>query len=618
MKTPNMKHIQNRNGHLYFRMRIPADCRAALNGKGEANKSLGLRADQIDEAEAQAKVLATAWKKTFASIRDSTTKYPPPLPAPTGCSLEEAVRNRIIHPNAERMLDELLNNQRLKQCKVILDEVKETYDSISDLLDKESLNEEALKETNGLALFGAYNEASPPPHGNIDKILSSYPTTDKDDRTIIYNAWTFACAFGIQNKQRIMRGILGQLLMELQYIANEIVRTFPKLDMVKQWSRVITQGMITAPQHQSSTASMSDSYPISEVLAECLAIKKRTIKAENDIRTETLRFLAWHKLSESKPINSITVSQMIDYRDNCLQHLPRNANKLRATKVLPIRGQIAYGKTHGLQTISTTTVNNRLTSLGVVFGYAKRRHYVNFAVSEGLHLTDEKKQAKLSGFLFTGYSNQQMADLIGYLESHKNMHRKGYEWRYWIPLLLAYTGCRANEIAMLTVDDVNQENGTCYLDLRNDATKRQRVKNAMSVRRVPVCRKIIDRGFIEYTEETRNRITLRHNPDRRLWESLVFSETSKWVRQLSYYFNKTIRPALNAQDVTSGLHGLRSSVCRALQQQDIAQRTIDELTGHQPEGISRVALGYQGRLPLDVLALAVEIIDWHSAANALT
>jgi len=608
-----MKHIQNRNGHLYFRLKIPEDCRATLNGKCEVTKSLRLRENQMKEAVVQAGVMAREWWEAFDSIRNSNTKKPLSFPIPEARPLEEVIREEVIHQNARKMLDELLNDLGMKQCQNTLKEIKRTYDLVSELLDSKELDGSTLKKIYALSLLGGYNGKIPPTKGNVEKTLPSYPISDRNKGMIPHTVWTLAETLGIQNRQRILRGVLRVLLEELQYIANEIVKSFPKLDMVKQWSRIITHGTIATSSYHLPVSSASDSLSISEVLAECLAIKKRTIRTENDIRKEVLTFLAWHEINgNSVAIDSITVSHMIDYRSNCLQHIPRHANKLKETKNLPVREQVAYGIKHQCRTISITTLNNRLTNLGIVFGYAKRKHYVNFSVSEGLHLANEKKLAKLSGALFSGYSNAQMTELVDYLEKHKSNHRKGCEWHYWIPLLLAYTGCRANEIAMLTADDVKNEGGIWYLGLQNNEAKRQRVKNAMSVRRVPICQRIIDLGFIEYAGTIRKGITSRKNQEGRLWGTLTYSETSRWIRQLSRYFNKTIRPALNAQDISSGLHGLRSSVCRALQRHNVNQRIIDELTGHQPEGISRVALGYQGRLELEVLAKAVETISWHN------
>lgn len=300
-------------------------------------------------------------------------------------------------------------------------------------------------------------------------------------------------------------------------------------------------------------------------------------------------------------------------RNNCLKHLMINANKLKIMKGKPIKEQVAYSKKTGKKTISITTINNRLTCLNIYFNYARKKHYVQYAVSEELQLQNPKKQAKQAGSLFTGYSDAQMKDLIKYLEDNKDKHRKGNEWRYWIPLLLSYTGCRANEIAMLTVDDIKEDNGIWYVDLHTDPDKRQRVKNASSIRKVTICQTVIDLGFIDHVKGIKKKVSSRNNKEGRLWPTLTYCKKNKWVRKLSNYFNNTVRKDIKASGVTSGLHGLRSNVSRELQRLKIDQRTIDEITGHQPSGLSQVALGYQGRQELQVLLDALNKLNWNKS-----
>ena len=167
----------------------------------------------------------------------------------------------------------------------------------------------------------------------------------------------------------------------------------------------------------------------------------------------------------------------------------------------------------------------------------------------------------------------------------------------------------ADKSAYLTPDDVKQDGDIWYLELGTDEDSKQHVKNETSARQVPICQKIIDRGFIAYVKRVK-KLSKKENPGGRLWPSLTYCEKNGWIKKPSRYFNTTVKPAIGAKDNRSGLHALRSNVARVLQTAEVEQRTIDELLGHQPSGISPVALGYQGKLHLGKLLKAVELLDW--------
>ena len=67
-----------------------------------------------------------------------------------------------------------------------------------------------------------------------------------------------------------------------------------------------------------------------------------------------------------------------------------------------------------------------------------------------------------------------------------------------MPWLAAYTGCRQAELGGLRVEDVREEQGIAYLDLKPTADRR--LRNRGSARRIPVHPVLIERGFVEYVK----------------------------------------------------------------------------------------------------------------------
>ena len=564
--TITMKNVTKRGKNYHFRMAVPKDCQDSI---GKSSITQSLKTTNPATASTLAEELTTEWKQKLKEARGTSAPKP------------EAATSKAL--NEVSKLQEQLNNHLDKHWIDFVDPLPR-----EELLEWSRHLRDCIVSIHKGDMGGS----------DLTDILGiDYPLPQKHSPGVMRKLHKALSEILEDLRRRLDTELGSEMSKELDAEIMEPVSS-------------LTSGSTTS-SNNNSTPPPNLGPTVSEVLEECITVKERTVNASEAICREARILLEWLKLkADSTPISSITTKQVVDYRDNYLKKLPKNANRMSETRDLTPHKQVAYYKKHGGDTITVATLNNRLTNLGVLFSYARKRHHVPYAVTEGLQLKNPRRQEKLSGALFDGYSSDQMAALMKYLEKHKAEHKPGKEWKYWIPLILAYTGCRANEVAMLTTFDVKEENSVWHIDLRNNPDRRQRVKNDISVRRVPICSKIIDLGFIDYVEATKKKAGSKG----RLWSALTYSEKGKWIRQLSHYFNKTIRPAIGAKEVHSGLHGLRSSVCRALQTQRTEQRVIDEITGHQPEGISRIALGYQGRLELKVLAEALNKLNWEDGA----
>ncbi|KVF78907.1 hypothetical protein WS75_06425 [Burkholderia sp. FL-7-2-10-S1-D7] len=78
------------------------------------------------------------------------------------------------------------------------------------------------------------------------------------------------------------------------------------------------------------------------------------------------------------------------------------------------------------------------------------------------------------------------------------------EAAYWVPLLGLYTGARIEELCQLAPGDVFEESGHWCIRFVNDEAEGQRVKNAGSVRRIPLHAELIRLGFLEYVASRRD------------------------------------------------------------------------------------------------------------------
>ena len=92
-------------------------------------------------------------------------------------------------------------------------------------------------------------------------------------------------------------------------------------------------------------------------------------------------------------------------------------------------------------------------------------------------------------------------------EEWRHLNRPGNvavrDHRYWIPLVMAYSGARPGEIAQLHVGDVRQEHGIWIIHITELGDDDKRTKTESSMRVVPVHSKLIELGFVKHCEAMR-------------------------------------------------------------------------------------------------------------------
>lgn len=75
------------------------------------------------------------------------------------------------------------------------------------------------------------------------------------------------------------------------------------------------------------------------------------------------------------------------------------------------------------------------------------------------------------------------------------MDRPGYRW---LPFLALYSGARLEEVASLSLPQIQREGRIWFFDI-------QKAKNSNSQRRIPFHRVVVESGFLAYVEGIRKR-----------------------------------------------------------------------------------------------------------------
>ena len=158
--------------------------------------------------------------------------------------------------------------------------------------------------------------------------------------------------------------------------------------------------------------------------------------------------------------------------------------------------------------------------------------------------------------------------------------------RRWVPWLCAYTGARLNEITQLRPQDIIEESGIWYLDIRPESGT---LKTKESRRRVPIHPHLIEMGFIDFVKDRKGagRVFYDENVHKspRAAQNLG-SKISEWVRGLGIV-DPTVAPS----------HGWRhrfKTKGRACQMNPVY---LDAIQGHAP----RTEGEKYGMFPVEVL-----------------
>lgn len=158
-------------------------------------------------------------------------------------------------------------------------------------------------------------------------------------------------------------------------------------------------------------------------------------------------------------------------------------------------------------------------------------------------------------------------------ESERNQGKPGNhrirDWRYWLPLVQAFTGARLNEVTQLKVSDIAQRDGIWGLTI-TDGGKGQSLKTSSSKRWVPVHPRLLDLGLVAY----RDRVAEQGHED--LWPDIPTSRDGRRSDHAGKWFWRLLSRIGVKGDAADALW----SGCRAALRNGCVQRLNPAASAH--------------------------------------
>ncbi len=287
----------------------------------------------------------------------------------------------------------------------------------------------------------------------------------------------------------------------------------------------------------------------------------------------------------------LTTAHLREYA-SAAKGLPKvtSSAKLRG---LPMRKLIKIAKVQGLDTISDVTLGRHvsmlkaLTAFAVPQGYMAVDPWAQFKVIKARtkHATQTRPRAP---FL--------PAD-AGRILTHARQF-DGATIDRWAPLLACYQGARREEIGQMMVGDIFEADGVWAMRI-TDMAEGQQIKNAASLRTIPLHPAVLAEGFQTFAAGKGGR------------EGYLFCEQERWGGKLKsmvpdarqrvteHYgkrFSRMLREKLEIKDRCYVFHSFRHLWEDAAEAAEMPQTHRRDLAGRSKAGDSQAGYGDGPRL----------------------
>jgi integrase len=353
-----------------------------------------------------------------------------------------------------------------------------------------------------------------------------------------------------------------------------------------------------------STTSDAILFEILEVLREIQTDLKRGTDLHEAGATGSPRQSDSEEVAEVKSENNAGESNLARYMAmKELEVSPQHLEILRLTLTnyvnnyaVTAAGCKAYLDEMVSKSKAIKTINNNLTIVG---GYCQYKMGTNPA--KGLKLKGKvKPQDQRSAF-----TKQEVDEVLDGLLAPEDTSSSLFG-RRWIPVLMAFSGARPEEVAQLRCGDVKRvtelgeesTTGSYWVFDFRSVGEGQRHKTDSSRRLVPVHQRLWQLGFD----------TLLNRPvDAMLFPELNLGASGRLAEAPSRYFNGTwLRMVKRITDSKKTLYSLRHSFATELKHKGVDDVTISELLGHTVTGeTSRYAKSHR----VDALDAAINRLD---------
>jgi integrase len=174
--------------------------------------------------------------------------------------------------------------------------------------------------------------------------------------------------------------------------------------------------------------------------------------------------------------------------------------------------------------------------------------------------------------------------------------------RFWVPIIMLFSGARPGEIGQLAVSDVRKEHGTWIMHITTEGethAEGKSVKTAGSMRVIPIHPELVHLGFLRYHAER------AANGDRQLFPGAKRNERGQMMSDFSREFGKYLTRIGLKQGRGLSLYSFRHGAADALRRAGFLDNEFGFILGHTEGSMT----GRYGKLPQGMLEQRVKLIN---------
>lgn len=479
-----VSHLVRRGAAYSARIRVPLDL-VEIMGKRELVKALGTN----DEAEAKRRlwVVIDCWQREFDDLR-------------TRRALTDADREHAVWDHYTGALD------RDDQARGALPGEAEIAAEREKVM--EALHEQDVSGLDNLALLSASAELQ------IAMNVASYDAKSRkakltEMRKHLSKGETALIADEVEAYLRRNRLIVKRGTPEWISLARHMMRAeIEVLQRTLERDEGDYAGAPRDPLVKPATGPRRERAKLGESIMEVFEIfarenprgvaKDRVDQCRRDVRTFV------ELVGPGFPIAKIGKVEVRNWKQLLMKY-PVKATETKVFDGMTIQQIVRANEQVGKPLIADRTVNRYLSGLSAFLSWAVENGYLERNPVEGLMLKKEKKSTTLPfkpDQLQTLFNSPWFAGCKSGKE-WRNVAKPGddliRDHRYWVPLIMLFSGARPGEIGQLAVSDVRQEHGhwIMHITTEGDETDEGKsVKTEGSMRVVPIHANLVRLGFL--------------------------------------------------------------------------------------------------------------------------
>ena len=271
---------------------------------------------------------------------------------------------------------------------------------------------------------------------------------------------------------------------------------------------------------------------------------------------------------------------------------------------LPLPKAVERNRQDGHPVLSANSIRNKLSVLSAFGKWLEENVDGVDASNFRTSLPPKKDGKRMEPFNQAEIASILNARAFTGCESEKNQLAPGEyrirDWRYWLPLLAAFTGARLNEITQLKVKDVVCIDGIWVLEITDEGTQ-QSLKTNQSKRRVPVHPQLIELGFLALRDEA------ERGGKADLFHAIQVDRDGRRSTGAGKWFRKFLtRIGVKGKDDLGAAHRWRHTLTDALRRGGVEDYEAATVLGHKID-VAKMT-GHYGREVTMTLAQRRDLI----------